>query len=245
MNKTKPPISQCKHFFDPINLVEGFNVYPSSLANERTRGELKPDFGLYADFAWEPAWRNEYIVWPDYEIPDFPNVAVEQIQSAAARIFNGEIVEIGCIGGHGRTGTIAACLAVTLSDMASGSENRLDATAAIKRVREQYCVSALESREQEWWVELYTHKAYGSPQMLRAKPVPPHSPLTFSAHICEQVDHYEMLEAGSDDCLVKTGCDFWEDDSFAWSNEVPSDEPLEPENITRWKLLLQHVKESV
>ena len=60
-----------------------------------------------------------------------------------ARARQGEVVELGCLGGHGRTGTALACLAV----LAGTSP-----PAAVAWVRSAYCSQAVETPDQEAFV---------------------------------------------------------------------------------------------
>ena len=62
------------------------------------------------------------------------------------RARHGERVEIGCIGGHGRTGTALACLAVLTG---------LPAGEAVGWVRRTYCDGAVETEEQRAFVERF------------------------------------------------------------------------------------------
>jgi protein-tyrosine phosphatase len=55
----------------------------------------------------------------------------------------GQLVEIGCIGGHGRTGTALACLAFL-----SGVQRQ----EAVPWVKANYCSRAVESPEQAAFV---------------------------------------------------------------------------------------------
>jgi protein-tyrosine phosphatase len=55
----------------------------------------------------------------------------------------GQLAEIGCIGGHGRTGTALACLALL-----SGVKRE----EAVSWVKTNYCSSAVESPEQAAYV---------------------------------------------------------------------------------------------
>lgn len=59
------------------------------------------------------------------------------------RARTGEQVELGCIGGHGRTGTALACLAVLTGCPAS---------EAVAWVRASYCQKAVETAGQEAFV---------------------------------------------------------------------------------------------
>lgn len=107
------------------------------------------DFGLYADQMWSPlsASRNEFINWPDFSVPACDEIAHQQIIDAFIRACKGEVVEIGCIGGHGRTGTILACMHVIAG---------YDPDFAINLARRNYCHHAVETPEQEEWVRQFS-----------------------------------------------------------------------------------------
>lgn len=141
----------CRHYFEEFS-IDGFTIYCSALNNDRSHGsdllsgDPTPDFGLYADYKWRPTWRNELINWPDFGVPKEPFIAIQQIHDAFYRSFN-ESVEIGCIGGHGRTGTILACMVSEHLDVSSDR--------AIDIVRDKYCHHAIESSSQEDFIEFY------------------------------------------------------------------------------------------
>ena len=59
-----------------------------------------------------------------------------------------EKLEIACYGGHGRTGTLLACLLVSIS-----ADNT--AKKSIDRVRKEYCDSAIETKTQEDLIKEY------------------------------------------------------------------------------------------
>ncbi|HKE75437.1 MAG TPA: hypothetical protein VKB57_17570, partial [Acidimicrobiales bacterium] len=63
-----------------------------------------------------------------------------------ARARAGERVEIGCLGGHGRTGTALACLAVLCGHRAGD---------AVAWVRAAYCPGAVETDEQAAFVAAF------------------------------------------------------------------------------------------
>ncbi len=54
-----------------------------------------------------------------------------------------ERVEVGCVGGRGRTGTMLAALAMM---------DGLDREEAISWVRERYDIHAVETPWQRWWL---------------------------------------------------------------------------------------------
>lgn len=102
-----------------------------------------PDYGLYLDARWQPPWNHGYIDWPDFGVPVNTDAAIGALSTVLRRARSGERVEVGCIGGHGRTGTALACLAVL-----SGYPAR----DAVAWVRSSYCAKAVETPEQEAFV---------------------------------------------------------------------------------------------
>ena len=104
---------------------------------------LLPDFGLYLDSRWQPPWDHAHIDWPDFGLPDDPFVVHRSLSAFRNRARSGERVEVGCLGGHGRTGTALACLAVLAGHPAGD---------AVNWVRAHYCSRAVETPEQEAFV---------------------------------------------------------------------------------------------
>jgi hypothetical protein len=102
-----------------------------------------PDYGLYLDYQWQPPWAHDHLDWPDFGVPDDAAPVVAAVRSVLDRARAGERVEVGCLGGHGRTGTALACLAV-LSGHPRGE--------AVAWVRANYCTDAVETAEQEAFV---------------------------------------------------------------------------------------------
>jgi protein-tyrosine phosphatase len=72
--------------------------------------------------------------------------ATRLIVDAFARVRNGELVEVGCHAGNGRTGCIIACM-VILAGIAPSK--------AVEWTREHYCRQAIDTSEQERWVEAF------------------------------------------------------------------------------------------
>ena len=146
---SSPPLPvKCRHYSEPVALPSGVVIHCSSLHNNRSDDSPAPDFGLYADFSWKPYWRNEFIDWPDFRIPYDEEIATEQIVDLYEKAKE-QRVEIGCIGGHGRTGTILACLyTYDLDGAPTGEQSTL-------WVKKNYCKQAVETREQAWFVDLF------------------------------------------------------------------------------------------
>lgn len=96
-----------------------------------------PEFGLYLlDRRPEPvAWDSRWVRWTDFRLPvnrsDAQDALIEAWQRAEL-----ERVEIACDGGHGRTGTALACLAVL---------DGVPARKAVAYVRQHYSSRAVET----------------------------------------------------------------------------------------------------
>lgn len=125
-----------------VTFPNGTVVRPASLGDRR---ESNPDrdFGLYLDAAWQPSWAAEVIDWPDGGLPSNSTQALRQIVAAFGRAKQGERVEVGCIGGLGRTGTVLACMAILAG---------VPAESAVQWVRNNYDPEAVETTDQEQWV---------------------------------------------------------------------------------------------
>jgi|GEM_PF-2050492 len=102
-----------------------------------------PDYGLYLDQRWDPPWIHDHLNWPDFGVPDDATQVVAALRSMLDRARAGERVEVGCLGGHGRTGTALACLCVLIGHPSS---------EAVAWVRANYCANAVETAEQESFV---------------------------------------------------------------------------------------------
>jgi len=136
----------------PVKFPNKVTVYASSQASsEQPKGI--PDFTLYAAESWRPRGIGTYIPWRDYGTPTIPWFqAAGAIIEAYEKAAQGFSVEIGCIGGHGRTGTILACMAIL-----SGVRPK----RAVKWVKKHYCSHAVEAKVQEWFVEWFAAFAFG------------------------------------------------------------------------------------
>jgi hypothetical protein len=106
-----------------------------------------PDYGLYLDQRWQPPWPHDHVDWPDFGVPTESAALVTALGALLDRARTGQRVELGCIGGHGRTGTALACLAVMIGHPSS---------EAVAWVRTTYCPEAVETPEQESFVRDFT-----------------------------------------------------------------------------------------
>lgn len=88
------------------------------------------------------AWESRWLRWPDFWLPSDRTATTDALRQAWARA-EAERVEIACAGGHGRTGTALACLAVL-----DGVPRR----TAVAYVREHYSPRAAETPWQRRFV---------------------------------------------------------------------------------------------
>jgi hypothetical protein len=106
-----------------------------------------PQFGLYLLGAPSPPtpWPSHWVRWPDFRLPADRADARRALLAAWQRAET-ERVEIACRGGHGRTGTALACLAVL---------DRVPSTEAVAYVRRHYHPRAVETPWQRRYVERF------------------------------------------------------------------------------------------
>jgi protein-tyrosine phosphatase len=107
-----------------------------------------PEFGLYLlgsapdGVPWEFYW----VAWPDFRLPADPAAAREAFAEALERSA-AERVEVGCMGGLGRTGTALACIAVL---------DGVPAREAVAYVRRRYNARAVETPWQRRFVARFS-----------------------------------------------------------------------------------------
>lgn len=103
-----------------------------------------PEFGLYllASPVRGVPWSHEWIEWTDFGLPlDHPSA--DRAIVATWRRTKHERVEVACLGGLGRTGTVLACMATL---------DGLETAQAIEHVRTTYDPAAIETAEQASYV---------------------------------------------------------------------------------------------
>jgi hypothetical protein len=121
----------------PVLLPDGSRIVAVSFdSSDPYSREACPDFGLYLDPRWSPPWPHDHVEWPDFGVPaDSADLRTKLVQ-LLERSQSGELVELGCLGAHGRTGTALACLAVLAG---------VPARDAVAWVRNSYCDKAVET----------------------------------------------------------------------------------------------------
>jgi hypothetical protein len=138
----------CRHRADVLEFPDGTRVLASGWF-ERGADEPTPDFGLYLDAQWAPTWPAAHLDWPDFGVPRDLAAADALICSAFEQARQGQQVEVACFGGHGRAGTVLACMAV-LAGVAPAE--------AVSWVRQHYCVRAVQEPSQQYWMERFSER---------------------------------------------------------------------------------------
>jgi len=156
-SKWRPP--PCHHWREPVSLRDGITVFASGWFDRPDRGAVDldwADIGFYLDGSWSqammlcsPGFRPKFArykpskimiyPWPDLGVPRDPKRFVRALKWLLAQAAAGQRIEIGCAGGHGRTGTTLAGLLVLQG---------MTPSRAIQRVRREYCSEAVETRAQ-------------------------------------------------------------------------------------------------
>jgi hypothetical protein len=100
---------------------------------------------------WRPGWPADWIDWPDFRVPRDRDAAAAAIRGAYERARSGERVEVACVGGTGRTGTVLACMTILAGHPADD---------AVGWVRQHYRPRAVETPGQRRWITWFaTHHA--------------------------------------------------------------------------------------
>lgn len=89
---------------------------------------------------WGPARKIIFINWEDFGVIEI-DLYLHLIKYIIYWLERGKTVQIGCQGGHGRTGTLIAGI-LAYNEKLSGKE-------AIIELRKRYCKKAIESQVQE------------------------------------------------------------------------------------------------
>jgi len=112
-----------------------------------------PDYAMYLDERWRDdasvTWTCQLIAWPDFGVPADEDELFAAVVDLHERARRGELVEVACFGGVGRTGTVLSCLAV-LAGVAPAE--------AVAWVRTNYLARAVETPEQEELVARFAER---------------------------------------------------------------------------------------
>ena len=167
VGNTIGPRKICNHNLTPFEIGDGKYVYLSGSAGLKANPEgPEPDVAVYLSDTWlctgqmltndgsiekspdEPS--TLYFDWPDYGVVDVKKL-IPALEWALNGLRAGRNVEIGCHGGHGRTGTFVAAMCVMYGELAED---------AISRIRLEYCEKAIETKPQEEMIQALEDALY-------------------------------------------------------------------------------------
>lgn len=151
----------CSHNQDEIDMGE-YKVWLSEVPRQ-SWDRVDPDLGVYMAEVWldfidvvltsgvqvehsAGYYDTIFIQWEDRKGVDL-DILRPIILKILEYIKAGKQVELGCHGGHGRTGTVAACVLAELEGL-TGEE-------AISTLRKRYCKHAVEGNTQVHVVKSY------------------------------------------------------------------------------------------
>lgn len=146
------PITRPHAHRDEVTFADGTRVVGVRfLVDDPYTRDPVPTFGLYLDQRWAPPWDHAHLPWVDFGVPDAAALRIA-LEDVVDRTRRGEHVEIGCLGGHGRTGTALACLAVLTGTPPD---------EAVAWIRATYCEKAVETDEQRAFVAVFSPEPDG------------------------------------------------------------------------------------
>lgn len=120
-----------------------------------------PEFVNQWEYAKVAETRGIYLTWPDRGVVPFAKL-LPLLAWMDEQIDAGKKLELACMGGHGRTGTLAA--AILLYRRNKNNKEKLSAKTVIDFVRQYYCDEAIESDSQEDLL----YELNGEPRPVRA-----------------------------------------------------------------------------
>ena len=142
MREAMKGYARCLETHKPLPIGDHF-IYGGSCSNPMvTNADVYVGFDMSMkhtsqQWPWEPGESVLYPI-PDMGVPRDAEEFKKLIEWLAVQIVAQKLVHIGCIGGHGRTGTVMAALVTHMT----GEKN------SITYVRKHYCEKAVESETQ-------------------------------------------------------------------------------------------------
>jgi hypothetical protein len=94
-----------------LALPDGTRVRGRGVRDALPDGD-RPEFGLYLGVDYEPDWEHVTLDWPNHFLPRDHVAAAGVIGEVSERLRDGQRVEVACMAGRGRTGTVLSCLAI-------------------------------------------------------------------------------------------------------------------------------------
>jgi protein-tyrosine phosphatase len=134
---------KCRHNHEAVTFPDETVIHASSSGQHKDHPKV--DFGCYAYDGFRPEPDIAlFLSWQDFGLPHGElRLVVYELKRMVMLAREGFDIEVGCMGGHGRTGTMLACMATLCG---------VPPAEAVAWVRTHYCAEAIETEEQEWFV---------------------------------------------------------------------------------------------
>ena len=179
-SQTVQAFRSCQHHLQPFTFKVGkqeYTLFGSAFNNRKSNAQAaKAEVCVFLDHRWmmeyKPVWVNPamaqeaqgqdmlrgqsasetptiFLDWPDMGV-----LAIKDLKPVVSYLANiiDIGVEIGCLGGHGRTGTLMALIMVQLGYKPG---------KAIKTIRKDYCDKAIETKKQEELIKAFAEEVQG------------------------------------------------------------------------------------
>lgn len=161
---------KCDHVRQPFQIGSYPVLATGSLFGNEIYENPIPDLGVYlSEVSWskhfsKPTFYGKITGFSSPNVtPPYPAIILDWqdqggvslnmldwlVEGIITNIEAGKLVEVGCMGGHGRTGTLWACVL--------GKMENLSAHRAILELRDRYCEKAVESKTQAELIAYYLH----------------------------------------------------------------------------------------
>lgn len=159
-NDRKKWARKCEHERDEFKLLDDTLVRVSAWADVKYVQDERVDVGVYLAGGWQqgaalvtpglevpwgqdPMTKGVYVDWPDMGVPKNMDLLMSIAQWVLDESKKGVRFEVGCQGGHGRTGTFLALLLILQGATPPD---------AVAYVRKEHCDRAVESASQLSWL---------------------------------------------------------------------------------------------
>lgn len=159
-----PPVKRCHESHPSYEVAPSFFILGGSGAHAPAHATVRVvlERAHYVDsrhaYPWTPGAAFMFAI-PNYGVPSSAEDFKALIEWLAGSLEAHEVVHVGCIGGHGRTGMVLAALRAHMCND----------TKAIEHVRAHYCKKAVETESQVLFLMKHFGVDYAKPRHTQAE----------------------------------------------------------------------------
>jgi hypothetical protein len=141
----------------------------------------------------------------DYQAPSDSGSFIAMVAWLCTQLQKGKVVHVGCIGGHGRTGTVFSAIVAVLEKQGKLDLGKYKGNA-IEWVRKHYCKKAVESKEQ---VD-FLNKHFGTKKVKEAKTFETYGKYSYGAYDSKYTDSTTSMSSVGSIAPVRGSRLIWE-----------------------------------